>query len=117
MQMNLTLIQALKAIRIEDQHKLNSKIKNEMKAKVNLIEDKPKCKNINPKGKKSRNIITLILCSLNLKPLAISLMGNSALSVRESTIWLLGAFNGRKNRSNLLQKRMEETSSAIRSTW
>ena len=40
---DLTLIQALKAIRIEDQHMQNSKIKSEMKAKVNLVEDKPKC--------------------------------------------------------------------------
>src|SRR4051812_15933616 len=49
---DLTLVQALKAIRIEDQHRLNSKAKSEAKAKVNLVEDKPKNKSLNPKGKK-----------------------------------------------------------------
>jgi len=49
---NLTLIEALKAIRIEDQHRQNSKAKVKMKAKVNLVEDKPKQKNFKPKGKK-----------------------------------------------------------------
>ena len=49
---DITLIQTLKAIRIEDHHMQNSKIKSEMKAKVNLVEDKPKRKFINPKGKK-----------------------------------------------------------------
>ena len=48
---DLTLIQALKAIRIEDQHRQNSKIKSEMKAKVNFVEDKPKRNFMNPKGK------------------------------------------------------------------
>jgi len=51
-QEDLTLIQAFKAIRIEDQHRLNSKTKNEMKAKMNLVEDKPKRKFKNPKRKK-----------------------------------------------------------------
>ena len=49
---DLTLVQALKVIRIEDQHWQNSKIKSEMKAKVNLVENKPKRKFMNPKGKK-----------------------------------------------------------------
>jgi len=49
---NLTLVQALKIIRIEDQHRQNSKTKSKMKAKVNLVKDKPKCKFMNPKGKK-----------------------------------------------------------------
>jgi len=39
-------------IRIEEQHRQNSKIKSELKAKVNLEEDKPKRKFMNPKGKK-----------------------------------------------------------------
>ena len=47
----LTLVQALKAIRIEDQHRLNSKPKNEAKAKVNLVENKPKPNSMKPKGK------------------------------------------------------------------
>jgi hypothetical protein len=49
---NLTLVEALKAIRIEDQHRQNSKTKADIKAKVNLVEDKPKPKNFKPKGKK-----------------------------------------------------------------
>ena len=49
---DLTLIQALKAIHIEDQHRQNSKTKSEMKGKVNLVEDKPERKFMNPKGKK-----------------------------------------------------------------
>ena len=52
---DLTLIQALKAFRIEDQHRQSSKIKSEMKAKVNLVEDKPKQKFMNPNGKKFKN--------------------------------------------------------------
>ena len=48
---DLTLIQTLKAIRIEDQYKQNSKIKSEMKAKVNLVEDK-QAQIMNLKGKK-----------------------------------------------------------------
>ncbi|XP_020272327.1 uncharacterized protein LOC109847511 [Asparagus officinalis] len=42
LQGDLTLVQALKGIRIEDQHSKNSKPKNEMKAKVNLVEEKSK---------------------------------------------------------------------------
>jgi len=49
---DLTIVQALKDIRIEDQHRQNSKTKSEMKAKVNLMEDKPKRKFMNPNGKK-----------------------------------------------------------------
>ena len=36
----LTLTLARKVIRIEDQHRLNSKIKSKMKSKMNLVEDK-----------------------------------------------------------------------------
>ena len=46
---DLTLIQALKMICIEDQHRQNSKIKSEIKAKVNLVEDKPKHKFVSPR--------------------------------------------------------------------
>jgi len=49
---DIILIQAQKVIHIEDQHRENFKIKSEMKAKVNLVEDKPKYKFMNPKGKK-----------------------------------------------------------------
>lgn len=54
---DLTLLQALKAIRIEDQHRLNSKPPNEFKAKVNLTENQGQNSNKNkkffkPKGKK-----------------------------------------------------------------
>ena len=48
----LILIQALKAIRIEDQHSQSFKPKSELKGKVNLVEDKSKRKFMNPKGKK-----------------------------------------------------------------
>src|SRR4051812_47836571 len=47
----LSLVQALKAIRIDDQYRLNSKPKTEAKAKVNLVENKPKPNSMNPKGK------------------------------------------------------------------
>ncbi|XP_020247372.1 uncharacterized protein LOC109825063 isoform X2 [Asparagus officinalis] len=61
LQGDLTLVQALKGIRIEDQHRQNSKPKNEMKAKVNLVEEKPKNfrnPNHKPKGKnfKKKNL-------------------------------------------------------------
>jgi len=104
-------------IRIENQYRLNSKIKNEMKAKVNLVEDKPKCKNMNLSGKKFKISITLIL-SLNPKPLAISLMGSSAMSLGEQTIWLCSSMLSPegKNHSNLLQKKTKETS-RTKSTW
>ena len=49
-QCDLTLIQALKAIRIEDQYGQNFKPKSELKTKVNLVEDKPKRKFMNLKG-------------------------------------------------------------------
>jgi len=49
---NLTLIQALKAIHIEDYYRQNSKTKLDIKAKVNLVEGKPKHKFMNPKSKK-----------------------------------------------------------------
>ena len=49
---DLTLIQALKAIRIEVRHRRNSKLMSELKAKINLVEDKLEHKFMNPKGKK-----------------------------------------------------------------
>jgi len=53
---DLTLIQDLKSIRIEDQHKQNSKIKSKMKAKLNLVKDKPKRKFMNPNDKKFKKL-------------------------------------------------------------
>ena len=49
---DITLIQVLKAIRIEDHDRKNFKPKSEIKIKANLVEDKPKPKFMNPKGKK-----------------------------------------------------------------
>jgi len=68
-----------------------------MKAKVNLVEDKAKCKFINPKGKKFKNPIIFILLPmqtlllsnlLNLppsypKPLIKRLMEDSVMSIEE----------------------------------
>ena len=42
-------------IRIENQHRENSKTKSEMKTKVTLVVDKLKCKFMNHKGKKFKN--------------------------------------------------------------
>ena len=88
-------------IRIEDQHRQNSKTKSEIKGKVNLVEDKPKRKFMNPRGKKFKKPnhfhSSSYANSSSFKPsqssffkpktLAKRLMEDSATSVEERITW------------------------------
>ena len=120
--LDLTLVQDLKMIRIEDQHRQNSKIKSEMKAKVKLVEDKSKHKFVTPKGKKSKksnhssSSNLLNLPPLNPKLLARGLVEDSATSAGESFTWHLNVSTGRRNQSKLNQEETKEMAGTT-STW
>jgi len=87
-----------------------------MKAKVNLVEDKTKRKKLNPKGKKFKKIHHYHSSFSKPKLLAISLMESSTMSVKGPTTGALSASTERENRSDMLQKSVEENSST-KSTW
>ena len=106
---NLTLVQVLKEIHIEYRHRQNSKNKLKMKAKVDLVEDKPNHKFMNPKGKqlkKPKLLLFFSLCKLlfqtfsfflfQINHLARRLMEYSAMLAGELTIWHPNASIGRR---------------------
>jgi len=127
---DLILVQALKTIRIEDQHRQNFKLKSELKAKVNLMEDNPKRKFMNPKGKKlkkpnqfhssphanSSSFKPLQISSFKPKTFGQKSMKDSAMSVGESITWRPNISTERRNQSMLNLEETEEMA-GTKSTW
>jgi len=101
----------------------NFKTKSEMKAKVNLVEDKPKRKFMNPKGykfkKPNRFHSFLHVNSSSFKPSQSSsfkpkILGQKTderfvMSAREPNTWRPSASTGRRNQSRLNQEETEGT--------
>ena len=89
---------------------------------MNLVEDKPKRKFMNPKGKKFKkpnrfhssppanfsSFKPSQSSSSNPKPLTRRLIEDSAMSAKERMTWRLNVSTGRKNLSKLNQEKMEE---------